>query len=298
VCFTTGHGERRIDDDGPAGYKGLAATLATIGYTTRPVVLAAAGAPAELAGCDEVVVAGGAGPWEPTESDLLEGFLHRGGRLVLLAEGGPADPAPFNRLLGEFGVELRPGTVHDGASLAGDPASVVALDYPSDSPVTTALAEDGRPTLVVGGQEVAVHAGSGDGDNAGDSVTPLLRTSSAAWVGDAPDRTGRRNLAVAIDRSVVVGRSIARARVTVVGSADIGANRDLPRFANAAFVSSLVQWTAEEAEVIGAGRDPGGVRKLELTRADQRDIVRRAVVFPALAVAVPFPLMVRRLKRG
>ena len=298
VCFTIGHGERRIDDNGPEGYSGFAATLASIGYSSRAVALAAAGAPAELAGCDEVVVAGGTAAWEPTESNLLAEFLHHGGRVALLAEGGPADPAPFNRLLGEFGVELRPGTVHDAASLAGDPASVVALDYPSDSPVTRALAESDRPTLVVGGQEITVHAGSGDADTAGDTVTPLLRTSSAAWVGDAGDQTARRNLAVAIDRSAVVGRAIARARVTVVGSAEVGANRNLSRFANAEFMSAMVQWTAEEAEVIAAGRNPGGVRKLELTRSDQRDIVHRAVVLPALAVAVPFPIMVRRLKRG
>ena len=219
--------------------------------------------------------------------------------MAVLAEGGTTDPAPVNRLLADFGVELRPGTVHDAVSLAGDPASVVALDYPSESPVTTALAAADRPTLVVGAQEIAVHGEGGAGpDASGDSVTPLLQTSSGAWVGDATDRVARRTLAVAIDRSAVVGREQSRTRVAVVGSVEVGANRFLPRFANNALVSSMLQWTAAEPEILGAGRDPGGVRKIDITGADQSDIVRRAVVFPALAAIVPLPVMIRRLKRG
>ena len=299
ACFTIGHGERRIDDDSPNGYRGLAASLSGIGYASRPIALAATGAAAELAGCDEVIVPGGAGPFETDEAALVADYLHHGGRMAVLAEGGSTDPASVNRLLADFGVELRPGTVHDAVSLAGDPASVVALDYPSDSPVTTALAGAQRPTLVVGAQEIAVHTGGGPrADAAGDSVTPLLQTSPAAWVGDAADQTARRIVAVAIDRSAVAGREESRTRVAVVGSVEVGANRFLPRFANNALLSSLVQWTAAEPEILGAGRDPGGVRKIELTGADQADIVRRAVVFPALAAIVPLPVVVRRLKRG
>jgi ABC-type transport system involved in multi-copper enzyme maturation permease subunit len=289
TCFTIGHGERRIDDDGPDGYSGLAATLSRIGFASRPIALAAAGAVTELAGCDEVVVAGGAGPFEADEEALLAGYLGRGGRLAVLAEGGGADPASINHVLAGFGVEIKAGTVHDAASLANDPASVVGLDYPSDSPVTRALSGADRPTLVVGGQEIAVHD---------DSVTSLLRTSPAAWVGDATDRVARRTLAVAVDRSAVVGSSLRQARVAVVGSVEVGANRFLHRFANNAFLSALMQWAAAQPEIIGAGRDPGGVRKIELTSRDQRDIVRRAVAFPAFAAIVPLPLMVRRLKRG
>jgi hypothetical protein len=92
--------------------------------------------------------------------------------------------------------------------------------------------------------------------------------------------------------------SLFRARIGVVGSVDVGSNRDLARFGNEEFLTSLVQWTATEAEIISASRDPGGVRKIELTAADQDDIVRRAVVFPGLAALVPLPILVRRMRRG
>ena len=294
ACFTTGHGERSLTDEGARGYSQFAAALARIGYQTRTVVPAAAGARGELATCDVVVVAGGVGRFEATEVALFEDFLRQGGRLTVLAEGGHTDPQSLNALLGSVGVEFKAGAVEDVAALAGDPASVVCHRYPSDTPITKHLADADLPTLVVGGQEIVTHD---------DSVTPILQTTPGAWIAGAPDRVARRTVAVAIDRTAVAAGqgnrpSLLRSRVGVVGSADVGANGFLERFGNAEFMGSLVQWTASEAEIISASRDPGGARKLDMTRTDQRQIVRNAVVLPAVAAIIPLPITFRRLKRG
>ena len=304
ICFTTGHGERSIDTEDPGGYSQLAGVLRELGYLPRTVALAAVGGSGELLACRALIMAGGTGALELDERVLVDEFLRAGGRLLLLAEGGTTEARSMNQLLGSFGVRIQPGTVRDTASLAGDPASVVTLKYPSDSPVTKRLAAHGLPTLVIGGQEI-LSDGSGARDGTNESVTPLLQTTDDGWVESASVRK-KRTLAVGIDRSAVVqggadertAPSLFRIRIGVVGSADVASNRDLSRFGNREFTTSLVQWAETDGEIISASRDPGGVRKVELTASDQRDIVRRAVVFPGLAVLVPLPVMVRRMRRG
>jgi ABC-type transport system involved in multi-copper enzyme maturation permease subunit len=306
VCFTTGHGERSIDNGEPDGYSQLAGVLRDIGYEPRTIALAAAGGSAELRPCSLLIVAGGRGLLELDERVLLDDFVRTGGRMLFLSEGGQQEARSMNQILETFGVRVQPGTVEDVASLANDPASVVTVKYPSESPVTKGLSQHGLPTLVVGGQEIVAGGEAAPPDGGGDSVTPLLQTTGDAWVRGANGPSKVRTLAVAIDRSAIIqggaaergSSSLFRARIGVVGSVDVGSNRDLARFGNEEFLTSLVQWTATEAEIISASRDPGGVRKIELTAADQDDIVRRAVVFPGLAALVPLPILVRRMRRG
>lgn len=305
VCFTTGHGERSIDNTSPDGYSGLVAVLRRVGYESRTVALAAPGAEEELLGCELVVIAGGAGRHEDGETAMLQSYLRRGGRMVLMAEGGQGDPSSLNRLLAGYGVRVEPGAVHDTASLADDSASVVTLQYPSASPVTARLSIEGLPTLVVAGQEIVPDEAAASAESAGDTVTPLLQTTPEGRR-DGSGRKGPRALAVAIDRSAVTeggspedpGPELERSRVGVVGSAEVGTNRYLVRFGNEEFLTSLVQWTLSEAEIIRAGRDPGGTRKIEISDDDQDDIVRRAIVLPTLAAVVPLPFAVRRMRRG
>jgi hypothetical protein len=86
--------------------------------------------------------------------------------------------------------------------------------------------------------------------------------------------------------------------VALVGSAEVAANRYIGLLGNEDFVTGLTQWVAEDVPIIGAGRDPGGVRELHLTSAQQRTVVRKAVILPGLAAIVPLPCVLLRRKRG
>jgi hypothetical protein len=49
---------------------------------------------------------------------------------------------------------------------------------------------------------------------------------------------------------------------------------------------------------VSAHRDAGGAAKLALTRAQKHDVVQRGIVLPTLAVLIPLPITLLRLKRG
>ncbi len=83
-----------------------------------------------------------------------------------------------------------------------------------------------------------------------------------------------------------------------MGSSAVASNRLIDNFGNRDFATGLVQWVGRETDVISAGRSFGGVHKIVLTR-DRRDhLVRSAIVFPALALLIPMPVTLLRLRRG
>ena len=92
--------------------------------------------------------------------------------------------------------------------------------------------------------------------------------------------------------------ALARTRIGVVGTADLATNRFFGLYGNRQFLTALVQWVGSENDIISANRDPGGIYKLVLTRAQKSDLTRRGIAFPALAVLLPLPLTFYRLKRG
>jgi hypothetical protein len=136
-------------------------------------------------------------------------------------------------------------------------------------------------------------------------VTPLVQSSrrSQATTGPAGDTaTGPFVLAAAIDASRVDGRGaaarIVRSRIGVVGTADVLTNRYRSYLGNRTLVSALVQWAGQDNDIVSAHRDPGGAAKLALTSAQKGDVVQRGIVVPTLAVLVPLPITLLRLKRG
>ena len=64
------------------------------------------------------------------------------------------------------------------------------------------------------------------------------------------------------------------------------------------FGTALVQWVAQEDDVLAAGRPPTGFSKVVLTAAQKDRLVRQGIVFPALAVLLPLPWAAWRLRRG
>jgi hypothetical protein len=235
---------------------------------------------------------------------MLTDHLSREGRLVVLADGLAGATAQLDELLGPWGVRLGSGVVRDLSALAGDPTSVVSSHYPSKHPVVARLDTDGVPVVLT--NAVPVHPSAPPPDpGTGPHVTPLVQSSpkSQAAAGPGADRAdGPFVLAVAADASRVVGEGtaarIVRTRLGVVGTAEVATNRFLSYFGNRVLLGGLVQWAAEENDIVSAHRTPGPAAKLTLTNAQKRDVVRRGIVLPALAVLVPLPFTLLRLRRG
>jgi len=296
ACFTVGHGEPDINDTRPAGYDGFAASLRQLGYAPEPLALGAPGGQARLERCS-VVIAGPRIPLLPAELTMLQDHVRANGRLLIMADPDDAARAQLNDLLRPFGMALGAGEVRDRSSLADDPASVVAFSYPSESPPIRDLKRDGIPVLFVAPHPIE----KATGGDAAKSLSPLVASSSHSSIAGNPAQ-GPFTLAALFDASQVSdrpgGATLLTSRLAVVGSSALASNRMIDSFGNRDFVSGLLQWVGRESDVISAGRTFGGVHKIVLTKARRDHLVRSGIVFPALALLLPMPVALLRLRRG
>jgi ABC-type transport system involved in multi-copper enzyme maturation permease subunit len=301
ACFTTGHGERSVDDERDAGLYVFGQRLKNFGYQVTSLALGAAGGAERLASCGVVVVAGPRAPFLQEELDLLGGFAQRQGRLVVMADvAGDDIAAQLNELIQPWGLKLRPGVVTDRSSLINDPAAVLAFKYPSNSPVTFDLRRQGIPVLLVGALAVeSVAPGRAQGEDYA-WLTPLVQSSSRSEVPDGT--TGPFVLGAITDWSRiderVGGPELSRTRIGVVGNVEFATNKYLLRFGNGTFATQLVSWVAIENDIVAASRNPGGATKLALTQEDRGRLVRSAVVAPSAVTLVLFVLALLRLRRS
>jgi ABC-2 type transport system permease protein len=302
ACFTAGHGERDINDDTEVGMSHLAAMVRYL-FEVKQLSLAGPGAQAELDRCAVVILAGPRISFLPEELTLLAAHARNNGRLLVFAdssEGATRDQ--LNTLLTPWGVSFEPGIVKDASALAGDPSSVVSLDFPSAaSPVVRQVQLQELPVVLTNAVPVSHTAAA---DQAG-AYGALVKSSSKSWMPGAagqPVRKGPFDLAALSDWSRLTGSKdrpdIARTRIGVVGSAELATNRIVDILGNRQFTSALVQWVAQEDDLISAGRPPGGFDKVVLTSAQKDRLVRQGILLPALGLLVPLPLAALRLRRG
>ena len=294
VCFTIGHGEPSLEDEGPSGFRFLDAALRRLGYDTRPLALATPDGRSRLADCS-IVVTSPRIPLLDSEVGLLNDYLRNQGRLLVLTAREDDARAQLNGLLEPWGVSLDTGVVGDRSSLADDPAAVVSDGYASDSPATNLLKKDDIPVVLLRPRPVKVARGLGQGG----SVEPLVMSSAHSSTDGGAK--GPFALGALADWSQVVDRDgldIHRTRLGVLGSVEAASNRFLDTFGNRDLVCGLVQWIAQEDDVIAAAREYGGVRKIQLTGPQRQHLIRSAIILPSAALLVPLPIALTRLRRG
>ncbi|HEV3364764.1 MAG TPA: Gldg family protein [Acidimicrobiia bacterium] len=300
ACFTVGHGEPDIHDTRPTGFEVFAAYLRQLGYAPETLALGAPGGADRLARC-AVVIAAPRIPLLPSELAMLQSYVQGNGRLIIMSDPDDATRAQLNELLRPFGMAIGAGAVRDRSALADDSTSVVAFSYPSESPPIRDLKREGIPVLFVAPHPIE-KAISGEVQTlVPQTVVPLISSSSQSSVA-GNSASGPFILAALYDASEVSEQAgtaqLTISRLAVVGSSAVASNRLIDNFGNRDFATGLVQWVGRETDVISAGRSFGGVRKIVLTR-DRRDhLVRSAIVFPALALLIPMPVALLRLRRG
>jgi ABC-type transport system involved in multi-copper enzyme maturation permease subunit len=301
VCFTAGHGERDPEDESRVGASKLAGSLKALAFDVKPIGLAAAGARDEMGRCAVVVVAGPQTPFLPGELSLLAEHAEADGRLLVLVDGTAAEPRDqLNAVLEPWGVSFGGEVVSDSSALADDPTSIASLDYGTGaSPPVSLLHQRGIPVVLT--NPVAVVAS--DAAREQNALVELVRSSEKSWTGGGESRrTGPFTLAALADWSRIVGEdeavAVARTRIGVVGTAEIVTNGLLELFGNREFAAGVVQWVAQEDDVLAAGRPVTGFARVILTEAQKDRLVRQGIVLPAFAVLLPLPWAALRLRRG
>jgi hypothetical protein len=297
VGFTTGHGERLIDDYGERdGLSGLVALLEGDNCTVKSVVL-----PDVPQGCDVLVVAGPRRAFLDEELQALDAHLRerRGGLIVLLDPLGKEGQASgVEPLLRRHGIVAATGLtiVQAVRGLQGSVPRVqlVTMDYgPAEGgmhPVTSEMR--GLRTAY----DLACPVLPADRRRGDDPlIAEVVRTPAETWAKPELDGTDPTSLRPSASRDRRGPFAIAVAsgawkedqvrdesRIVVFGDSDFVTNRLLRKGAlgNATLFRNAVAWAAGKEYKVGIPPKPfGQVHRIENLTRSKKTLTWWATVF-------------------
>jgi len=313
ICFTQGHGEWVFEGYGGRGLGSLREGLKQDGYQVEAITTT--GASRVKPGCDLVVVAGPDKAFMTEEESLLDKYLTRGGRLLLLLDpiidGVELAPTGLEPLTARHGIKLSRDVI-----LETDPRRLVG-----PSPFTF-MASEFTPHDAVRQLIIPENAGAGDlsaypvvfstSRSLGlkeetETVTEVLsRSSSISWgevdvaalssgegapTKDQYDNPGPAALALAASLPTKTEKEES-GRLVVVGDSDFLAEELLVNasLGNRDFWSGIVGWLTSREDLISiAPKNPEHVR-LNLTTEDVgtvwQVVVGEVLFFIVLGVVV------------
>lgn len=336
ILFTTGHGERRLDDFSALGLSALRDLLGKDNFEMEEWGLL--GQTVVPDGTDLIVIAGPTSTFVAPELALVRTYLEGGGRLLVMIDPTLDDSGMvttgLEALLADFGVDV-------GADIVVDPdnplpffgAETIFIGSYGDHVITRPLDQAQVPVIVPAGRSVSAV------QTPGLEVVELLRTGGAGWGEtdlenldrvelDDDDLAGPVPLAVAVEAAAeeagdalepelaeAAGESDATDeadpaeagaapedsapgfRLVVLGDSDLASNGQLQGAPNATFVANAMNWLVErEALVSIPPKKPEQVR-LSLTGGELRGITWTVLgLLPGLAL-VAGVLVYRKRRR-
>ncbi len=285
--FIQGHGERDpLSSDRSGGYAAVAQRLKNDNYDVAKFALAQEGTlPADAT---IVIVAGPQTDFLPQEIDELKAYLAKGGKLMLMIDvQAKPDAAPLTSLVAlakEWGIEVGNDLIVDisgmGRAFGAGPEVPVAISYPSH-PITEKF------TLMTA-YRLARSASPIEGGTNGHVAQRVVESSPKSWgetdlkslskgVGFNPEK-GDKQGPVAIASAVAAAAtnapagSKAETRVLVIGDADFIGN-DLINFqGNGDLFMNMVNWVAQQENLIAIGPKDPQDRRITLTEAQRNGI--------------------------
>ncbi|MEO8602157.1 MAG: DUF4350 domain-containing protein [bacterium] len=260
VCVLDGHGEPDIDDqENPKGYAQLKKALEDETYQVKKVLLPTLDKVPD--DCSVVLVGGPTRPYLPQELPLLDAYLKRGGRMLLMLP--PQHAEEFIALLAPYGVTVGDDVVVDQVvRLFQGPALGLAPlveTYDGAHEITKAI--KGR-TIFPMTRSITAAEGK-----AGVKTTELVKTSASSWaetdleglfqrqeasLSDA-DRKGPVSIAVAaeIDLKQLGVPDGKDARLVVFGSGEFADNQHLEgTFFNRDLFLNAVGWLVGQSDLL------------------------------------------------
>ena len=295
VCFTTGHGEKSIDDEAPDGFSELGLALAGEGYDARELLLATAdGVPDS---CEMLVIAGPSVDLFPREEALVDGYLDDGGKVLMLLE--PMTSIPRLCLIAyRHGIEVRDDMVIDrfGKLLAGNYLTPVVNTY-GDHAITRPIRElsffpQARSVLPADpapeGVEAIVLCKTAQGAYSESDLDSLM--AGQTRFDPEHDTAGPVAIAAVASRDVSPGDAAGaplrrRMRLVVFGDADFAMNANVKTSAHRDLILNTIGWLAEQEDLISIRpRDPL-LQPVVLSDREGRVVFWIPVVAVPLAVA-------------
>ena len=305
VYFLVGHGEKRVTEfDQVSGYSRIGTALVRDNLELKELLLTGEKKIPEDAAA--LVIAGPDQAMSATEVEMVEDYLRRSGRVMILLDAlkdGGLEP-----MLRRWGVGLRNDFVVDPENRLHE--NDVHIRRFNPHPITMNLESIVRFVLPRS-VEPLIEKAQGDLAEDRPSVVSLTMTSDKGWsetqVHDTPakydentgDLRGSLSLAVAVERGApqkMLDVQIQPSRMVVFGDSDFISNGALTGGDQDLFMSAM-NWLLDREELMAIAPKPIEEIKLSLTRKQLGNLFWINVVgIPMVAVTGGLLMWIRRRK--
>ncbi len=275
VYFLVGHDERKVTDfDLIAGYSSIGSVIFNDNLEIKELMLTREKQIPEDAAA--LIIAGPSKPMSATESEMVEDYLNRSGRVMILLDA--LKETGLEPMLRRWGVALRNDFVLDPENTLKGSDVYIRAYY--EHPITLGMGGAGARFHLPRSVEPLL---MDDQDaEAGDrpTVMPLAMTSEKSWSETQVDETeakydentgdlrGSFSLAVAVERGAtqkMLDVQIRPSRMVVFGDSDFVSNGALAGGDQDLFMSAL-NWLLDREELMAIAPKPIEKIKLSLTR--------------------------------
>ncbi|MEI6245368.1 MAG: Gldg family protein [Acidobacteriota bacterium] len=307
--FIQGHGERDPISQDRMGYTQVAARLKNDNYEVAKSALAQDGKLPDDATI--VIIAGPQTDYLPQEIDAITTYLAAGGKLLMMIDvQAKPDAAPLANLTAlakAWGIAIGSDLILDasgmGRAFGAGPEVPVAMAYPSH-PITQGFGN----TMTA--YRLARSAAPIDGGTNGHIAQRVVESSTRSWAeadikslakGGGPVALnlahGDKPGPVAIASAVAAAATNAPAstdpkapkpetRIVVIGDSDFIGNDLISFQGNGDLFLNMVNWTAQQENLIAIGPKDPQDRRITLTEAQRQGIFWLAIfIIPGIFLA-------------
>ena len=304
--FVQGHGEADPTATDPAGYKGIADSLANDNIEVAKLTLAQEAVVPEDA--TMLVVAGAKIDFFPPEMEAVRAFLKRGGKLFLMIDPPEKDqaaqPESLIALAKEWGIEI-------GRNIVVDTSGIGQLFganevVPVGMPLPHAINSNFRTAAAF---PIARSVTPVEGGTDGRFAQKLIETGPQSWAEadvagvwatgqiernlDKGDTAGPIPLAAAVSAPAAEAPAPAEAdapapetRIVVVGDSDFASNRAVELAGNRDLFLNMANWLAQQENLIAIRPKDPADRRITMTQDQASMVVWLALaIIPGLLIA-------------
>lgn len=306
VYFLKGHDEKEVGNADPIiGYSRIGTVMFNDNLELRELMLTKEKRIPDDAAV--LVIAGPTKPMSTTEAEMIEDYLSRGGRVMILLDA--LRVTGLEEMLYRWGVALRRDFVLDPENtLKG---SDVYIKMYIEHPITLRMGNAGARFHLPRSVEPRIMDDPGTAAGDRPVVSPLAMTSEKSWSEtqvdepearydeNTPDLRGSHSLAVAVERGAgkdALDVQIRPSRMVVFGDSDFVCNGALTGGDQDLFMSSL-NWLLDREELMAIAPKPIEEIRLPLTRSQLTRLFWISVVgIPLLAAVAGLLVWFRRRK--
>jgi ABC-type uncharacterized transport system involved in gliding motility auxiliary subunit len=275
VCFTTGSGERQLDDSDRSGFTKLKELLSKDDYTTKSInLLEKAEVPAD---CTVLVVGGPKSDYQQPAVDAIKKYVEGGGRAMFLLDpplkiGRPtADNEALDNVLQGWGVSVEKNLLLDlspvGQLFGLGPTIALVSTYDSH-PIVNEM--KGTATGFPLARSLTIKSTDKT------TVQKLFESSDSSLATsklDSPDvnpkdpKNAHGPLTIAAAGTYSTGKENSEGRFVVVGSSSWLANSFISFNGNSDLALNAMNWLSSDEDLISIRPKPPEDRKVNMTRA-------------------------------